>query len=81
MLFIFFSSFLYLFFFYFARKVFFQYRKSYVVPCMWLGYIVTEFVLSPSDLLEGLKMYNNDLLIKAMLQMTMPAVSGEMPII
>jgi hypothetical protein len=48
---------------------------------MWLGYIVTEFVLSPSDLLEGLKMYNNDLLIKAMLQMTMPAVSGEMPII
>lgn len=34
-----------------------------MVPCMWLGYIVTEFVLSPSDSLEeGLKMYNNDLL-------------------
>lgn len=44
------------FFFFFARKVFFQYRKSYVLPCMWLGCIVTEFVLSPSDLLdEGLK--------------------------
>lgn len=44
------------FFFFFARKVFFQYRKSYALPCMWLGYIITDFVLSPSDLLdEGLK--------------------------
>lgn len=44
------------FFFFSARKVFFQYRKSYVLPCMWLGCVITEFVLSPSDLLdEGLK--------------------------
>lgn len=47
---------------------------------MWLGYVVTGFVLSPSDLLdEGLK--NIIMTIKAVFQMTTPAVSGEMPIL